>query len=624
MNNLSLKEKMQQVITQSMTLTPQAVYHSLNVYQKSFGSDDFFCNAALSFSLQGPLVSLICLNCSDKEVDEFLFRQPYPNLEIIRTTADDSFEDITQYISATESKYLCFYEPNHYYESSKIFHMVYTLEQLPSIDILIAARQFVDSAGTIIAPSELLYTNIDKNTAVDGTLLLQYSINEHKNFFGNLSTLMVTTKHARSISLDMPNSGIDTMTSLSFLFHLIIGGRIHMLDNPLVFTLLQPYKEDAPLQKAYKELALSFAAKHSINIFPVWKKETHAHIPQFLPEVTFFYTDMGEYYNLEPIATEAERRGYKTIFTQNPNQKAEIGIYCQHECHPENSKFSVILLHDMIQGHNRWPNIWCAEHWDKFDIGVLPGKLWSALWSQCACQYYANPQYGTYELGYPKSDLADSIALEQRMQKLRAELGLKYDFSILYAPSWENDEKEEDFVRALASLNVNLLIKQAHWPDSYSHIIENIKQMRTLHENKYDNVYYIEPEESIMTALKLCDIVVSDESSVMVEALMFRKPSIAVIDWLIPDTTPSRCAIMPLDCVIKCKKAELREYAEKLFTNPSYYHSILQKGSQFFSNQGHVCQDIMDAIEYFTNKKADNSFLSKKLTSKYATCSLWN
>ena len=47
--------------------------------------------------------------------------------------------------------------------------------------------------------------------------------------------------------------------------------------------------------------------------------------------------------------------------------------------------------------------------------------------------------------------------------------------------------------------------------------------MRALHEGKYDNVYYIEPEESIMTALAMCDYVVSDESSVMAEALMFWK-----------------------------------------------------------------------------------------------------
>ena len=52
----------------------------------------------------------------------------------------------------------------------------------------------------------------------------------------------------------------------------------------------------------------------------------------------------------------------------------------------------------------------------------------------------------------------------------------------------------------------------------------------------------------------MCDLVVSDESSVMAEGLMFGKMSIAVTDWLIPDTTPSRFAEVPMDYVIKCKK----------------------------------------------------------------------
>ncbi len=32
----------------------------------------------------------------------------------------------------------------------------------------------------------------------------------------------------------------------------------------------------------------------------------------------------------------------------------------------------MILLHDMAQGHNRWPNIWEIERWSKFDVGILP------------------------------------------------------------------------------------------------------------------------------------------------------------------------------------------------------------------------------------------------------------
>lgn len=630
MDQSLLKKNLQSAIIQSISLVPQTTYNGLNIYRDHFGVDDFFHEAALSFSQQGPLVSLICLNCADSEIDEFLSRQLYANLEVVRTTPDNSFADIIDYISSANSKYLCFFEPNHRYDSSKIFDMVYSLESLPSVDLLICARYYSDKAGDIIAPSELPYSKEQPDVILDGTSVLQNSINEHRNLFGNLSTLMCTTSYSKKLSFDLPGTQFNAINSLAFLFHMLVGAKIHIMPTPLALTLLQPYTDDAPMLKAYREFADSFAAKNSISISPFWKSDSSFQPQQIFPEITFFYTDMGEYYNLEPIAAEAARRGYQTVFTQDIKQKAEIGIYCQHQCYPENSKFSVILLHDMAQGHNRWPNIWYVERWNKFDLGIVPGQLWNSLWTQCACQYYANPRHGIYELGYPKSDLVDSPSLEKHVQELRAQFNFKYNFSILYAPSWENDGKEDDFVCALSSLPVNLLIKQAHWPAGYEHIIHNIEQMRAMHENKYDNVYYVEPTESIITALKLCDMVVSDESSVMVEALMFHKPSIAVIDWLIPDTTPARHAIVPMDCVVKCKKVQLREYAEKMFSNPSYYHSILEKGSQFFSNQGSVCKDIMDAIEYYTeaannsNKKTDYRFLSKKVTQKYATCSLWN
>ena len=81
-----------------------------------------------------------------------------------------------------------------------------------------------------------------------------------------------------------------------------------------------------------------------------------------------------------------------------------------------------------------------------------------------------------------------------------------------------------------------------------------------------------------MTALAMCDLVVSDESSVMAEGLMFGKMSIAVTDWLIPDTTPSRFAEVPMDYVIKCQKATLRYHVEQFLAAPesvSYTHLTL-------------------------------------------------
>ena len=44
---------------------------------------------------------------------------------------------------------------------------------------------------------------------------------------------------------------------------------------------------------------------------------------------------------------EAKCRGFKVHITEDRYEKAEIGVYSQHICHPENAKFSIILLHDM-------------------------------------------------------------------------------------------------------------------------------------------------------------------------------------------------------------------------------------------------------------------------------------
>lgn len=43
-------------------------------------------------------------------------------------------------------------------------------------------------------------------------------------------------------------------------------------------------------------------------------------------DITFIYTDMGEYYNLKPIADEATSRGYKVTFTNDIFTPAEIGV----------------------------------------------------------------------------------------------------------------------------------------------------------------------------------------------------------------------------------------------------------------------------------------------------------
>lgn len=606
----------------------QLASECLNVYQNTFGPDNFYTEHSLSLIREnGPSISLICIDSDAASVDSFIEQQQYRNLDVFYVSSTDCIEEILTYFQSVDSKYVCFFEANHKYNDSRLVNLACLLNNSPQLDGILCTRNFIDANGTIIAHPDL-YQGALYDKVYLGSQFLEISIKYNINLYGNLSTLILSTQHIKQIPFTF--TGISPSMQMMALFHQLISqAELYFINLPLVSTILRPYENPSALEEDYKNYLKSFCSNEHVKAHAMEKlnKSIPACSDPIKKIITFFYTDKGEYYNVKPIADEAEKRGYQVIFTDNIKEKAEIGIYCQHVCFPENSKFSVILLHDLAQGHLRWPNIWEWERWDKYDLGILPCKSWAERWSQCACQYYANPRCGVFDFGYPKGDLTFSETLKNRAAQLRQELNLKYDTSILYAPSWENDGKEHDFISSLSGLKVNLLIKQAHFPAEMANIIENIRQMRALHEGNYPNVYYIEPEESIQTALILCDYVVSDESSVMSEAIMFDKLSISVTDWLIPDTTPSRNAYFPLDYVIKCRKSQLYETVNNLLTSPEMYEHILEKGRRDYCNSGHVCKNIMDAIEFYTTPEADrtpSSFCHKKLTSKYTPCSLWN
>lgn len=121
-------------------------------------------------------------------------------------------------------------------------------------------------------------------------------------------------------------------------------------------------------------------------------------------EITFIYSDAVEKQVFEMIANEAEKRGYKTIITNDRFAKCEIGWYCQHINFPQFSKFSIIMLHDMTQQYLQWPDLWYREPWNKYDIGFLPNTIWVKNWIQCSSKYYARPKKGIYLTGWPKAD----------------------------------------------------------------------------------------------------------------------------------------------------------------------------------------------------------------------------
>jgi len=315
-------------------------------------------------------------------------------------------------------------------------------------------------------------------------------------------------------------------------------------------------------------------------------------------EITFIYSDAVEKQVAEMIAAQAEKRGYQTVLTDDPFTKAEIGWYTQHINFPQYSKFSVIMLHDIIQQYGNWPDIWYTEPWNKYDIGFLPSLTWKDNWDKCSQFFYARPRKGMYLTGWPKADRLADYRDEGKRKELAAKFGLKEGIpTILYAPAWENDGKQDDFVQAMLKLNVNILIKQAPWSDAYPEQIRNVNEMRELHKN-IPGVYIPDPRTNILDAIMVSDVLVSEESSTMCEAVMLGKPAVSVRNWLIPYFSPSRFPSDNYEFAIHTNKEDLADCISNILEKYEYYAGKAKKYSdEHFSNIGHCIPMMLDILD---------------------------
>lgn len=316
--------------------------------------------------------------------------------------------------------------------------------------------------------------------------------------------------------------------------------------------------------------------------------------------ITFFYTDSVERQTTRPIADEAEKRGYAVRSSDRLDEAAEIGFFCSHRPSPRRCRFSAIMLHDLAQRHDMWPDYWKAEPWHAFDVGFLPGPSWADRWLAASRQRVSRPRKGVYALGWPKADALFSRKgeFEAQAASLRGKLGLRHERSILYAPSWENHGKQDDFVRALRGLPVNLLLKQAPWSQAYPEVLASIAAMNALHAKAGPDVHILSPEVGIVQCLALADAMVSEESSVLIEALLLDVPGIAVMDWLVPDQVPPRRASVPFDFVVKTELAQLRKTVETTLAQLAATRAALAPlRARHFACLGESSARIMDVVD---------------------------
>lgn len=313
-------------------------------------------------------------------------------------------------------------------------------------------------------------------------------------------------------------------------------------------------------------------------------------------EFCAYPTDFTEEQSLEPIIIAAKSKGISIRIDRNMAETSAIGIFLGHhkKNRPALADYPIVMLHDLGQAHNVWPNFWAKEPWGEYSMGLLPNQAWKLMYDTYPVAPH-KPKEGVKVVGWPKADRS-----YQRMAKTNpSESPFKGKrLRILYAPSWEFDNQQDKFLTAVSHLPVDVFIKQQYF-EGLGHM-QRVNEMAKQHRNRWPNVILLDPKTKIFEALKVVDCIVSDESSTMVEGFMVGCVPIAVMDWKVPDTNPPRAPSVPFPFVTKIHMADLTQTISSL-TEPATlkkYRQELNKFPEYLpANAGSAANEIADLLE---------------------------
>ena len=124
------------------------------------------------------------------------------------------------------------------------------------------------------------------------------------------------------------------------------------------------------------------------------------------------------------------------------------------------------------------------------------------------------------------------------------------------------------------------------------------------------------PKDNIMYALAMSDLVISEESSVMTEALMFLVPSIGVRDWADVD--------LPYEYVYRISKNELEKYVQEILEGKRKDIDLEYWKTKIFKSFGSCSKEIMNLVEYYTQEGEREQFKKERLIPSYMPLCLWS
>jgi hypothetical protein len=305
----------------------------------------------------------------------------------------------------------------------------------------------------------------------------------------------------------------------------------------------------------------------------------------------------------------ARSKGFIVTISQDKSVEADFGFYSSDLESPGNQRFSIVSINGIDQDHVVRPRHWEffeKENWHKFDIGLLPGPYWFDGWIRAKERGCAGPKFGVFEVGWSKSDnlFIEGDPVRNKVLQHR----------VTYAPQTEQDHKQKLVVDAIASGNPNWSLKIKHWElleeqskfpwlltDEY---FQNLEAENRYAKDRLKTANVIDPRSNFIDLLPETDLLITDQSSVLYEAMLCGIPTLTVENWRhacgeCPGPQPS-----PDICYV-CDDKNLNVMINRIFDNYDYAKSkAIELRSKHFSNLGNASQVILDLVNSIAAKKS--------------------
>lgn len=318
-------------------------------------------------------------------------------------------------------------------------------------------------------------------------------------------------------------------------------------------------------------------------------------------QITFYYTDWIEKQSFEPIAQEAMQRNFSVRFTSDLSESSQVGMISCANARLRRCSLSIVMLHGLDQGRFTKPNFWAGENWSTFDVGLLPGHNWAEKWRDASLNPRAHPRLGVSVTGWPKSDKAVAAKRFTNLVEVPLDFSKLKKKTILYAPGVETGGKQVDVVNAIRNLNVNLVIK--HWvskddkskyPDLYNNI--KLANQYALNCRGNNKITIVDPQEDIFKALLDVDLLITDESSVSMEASILGIPVLSVQGWpmRMNNSDAPRLNVIPKEVLLTPQKKDLELAIRKALASPNQYVYNIINDISFL---GYGAEKTIDIIE---------------------------